>query len=243
MKLTDKNAILEALRAGREIRHIALSTNADRDSRIQEIVELARGRGVRVGTVKPQGRGRGMSVPPVSADCADFAYATLDDIVIASKKSERGAVVLALDHVQDPQNLGAILRTAAAAGACGVIIQNRRACQVTAAAYETSCGGAERVPVACVPNLVRALEQLKHNDFWITGADERAEQSVHDADMAPPLALVLGAEGSGLSRLVRESCDFLIRIPTDPGFPGLNVSVAAGVLLFEAVRRRQSPPT
>lgn len=241
MRLTDKHAIHEALRAGRAFTQVTFYVNPKRDARLGEIERRARKAGVPVtmGDARQRGRGQQRVESAVEAECSDFVYAPLEEVIDRARATGAAAQILALDHVEDPRNLGAVIRSAAAAGAAGVIIEKRRCSPVTAIAYETSSGGAERVSVAMVSNLRAALEALKKNDFWIAGADERAETAVHDTDLAVPLVWVLGAEGSGLSRLIRETCDFLVRIPTNPVFPSLNVSVAAGVLLFEAARQKR----
>jgi 23S rRNA (guanosine2251-2'-O)-methyltransferase len=245
MLLKDKNAILEAMRSGRRFRSLTLYVEPERDARLAEIVELGRSRGVHAVFVNPARQARGAQRPESAllAECDDFEYQPLEKIIDAALALGASAQVVALDHVQDPHNLGAILRTAAAVGAAGVLLQNRRCCPVTAAAYETSSGGAEHVRVAMVPNLVGALDAFKKNGFWAAGADERAGATLYKADLNVPLVWVLGAEGAGLHRLVRESCDFLVRIPTSENFPSLNVSVATGVLLFEALRQKTQLPT
>jgi 23S rRNA (guanosine2251-2'-O)-methyltransferase len=199
-------------------------------------VREAKSAGVRVIMGKEKNRGRERGETPVSAECADFEYTPIEDIIENALSHGAGAHVVALDHVQDPHNLGAILRTAAAAGVQGVIIQKQRCCPVTAAVYEVSSGGAQHVPVARVPNLPRALEQLKQAGFWTAGADAEGGRPLWEAGLNVPLAWVLGAEGRGLQRLVRERCDFLVRIPAHERFATLNVSVAAAVLMFEARR-------
>lgn len=236
MLLKDKNAILEALRAGRAFNYVTVSASAARDERIDEIVSAAKTAGVRVITGNAKNRGRERGEPPVSAECADFEYTSVESIINNALPHGAAAHVVALDHVQDPHNLGAILRTAAAAGVHGVIIQKQRCCPVTAAAYEVSSGGAEHVPVARAANLPQTLEQLKQAGFWAAGADAEGGRSLWEADLNTPLVWVLGAEGRGLQRLVRERCDFLVRIPAHERFSTLNVSVAAAVLMFEARR-------
>ena len=240
MLLTDKNAIREALSCGRKLRAITFFADPARDARLGEIAEFARRAGYRIAWTDPKPRGRNAPRPAtvVQAEFDDFSYTPLDQLMLAAKAAGAAAQIVALDHVQDPHNLGAILRSAAAARAHGVIIQNRRCCPVTAAAYETSCGGAEHVPVAQTANLVQTLELLKRDGFWTMGADERADKTVYETDLNLPLVWVFGAEGEGLHRLSRRSCDFMVKIPTDPAFPSLNVSVAAGVLMFEALRQK-----
>jgi 23S rRNA (guanosine2251-2'-O)-methyltransferase len=242
MRLTDKNSIFEALKAGRKFFSIGISTKVASDKRICEIIELSENLGVplrELPNVNPDRR-RGERIPVIEARCADFEYATLGDIrenVIAAGKK---ALVVALDHVQDPHNLGAILRTSAAAKAHGLIIENKRCCDVTDVVYEISSGGADYVPVIIVSNLRSTLQELKKWGCWVAGADERAEKSCFETDIAGSSVIVLGSEGEGLSRLIRDECDFLVRVPTAAAFPSLNVSVAAGILIFEMLRQKGS---
>lgn len=149
-------------------------------------------------------------------------------------------LLLVLDQVQDPRNLGACVRSAAAAGANAVVVPRRRSAGLTAAVRRTAAGGAERVPVVEVPNLARALRDLAARGVTVAGADPEAALPAWDADLDGPLALVLGAEEGGLRRLTRERCDHLVAIPMTAGGASLNVSVAAGVLLYEALRQRRS---
>ena len=151
-------------------------------------------------------------------------------------------LLLVLDRVQDPRNLGACVRSAAAAGATAVVVPRRRAAGLTAAVRRTASGGAERIPVVEVPNLARALRGLAERGVTIVGADSDAPDPVWDAGLAGPLAFVLGAEGAGLRRLTRDCCDRLVTIPMMAGGASLNVSVAAGILLYEALRQRRPPP-
>ncbi len=147
---------------------------------------------------------------------------------------------LVLDHVQDPHNLGACLRTADAAGVHGVIVTKDNAAGITPVVCKVACGAAETVPVYQVTNLARTLRWLKEQGVWVVGAADDAEQTAFQADLNLPLALVLGAEGAGLRRLTREQCDWLIRLPMLGKVESLNVSVAAGVLLYETVRQRMT---
>jgi len=242
MRLTDKNSIIEALKSGRKVFSIGVSRRLTSDKRVGEMIELAGRMGVPV-TELPDvnyDKRRGERPSLIEARCEDYSYASLDDIREKVTAAKDGALVVALDHVQDPRNFGAILRTAAAAGALGVIIEKKRCCDVTETVYETSCGGADRVPVVMVSNLRNALVEMKKWGCWIAGADERAEKDCYGEDLTSVSVLVLGSEGEGLSRLIREECDYIVRVPTAPDFASLNVSVAAGILIFEAVRQKRS---
>ena len=171
--------------------------------------------------------------------------AVLDEVERVAGESGAGGpppLLLVLDQVQDPRNLGACLRSAAAAGAAAVVVPRRRAAGLTAAVRRTAAGGAERVPMVEVPNLARALRDLAARGVTIVGAEPGAPLASWNADLGGPLALVLGAEEGGLRRLTREHCDHLVAIPMTAGGPSLNVSVAAGVLLYEALRQRRASP-
>jgi 23S rRNA (guanosine2251-2'-O)-methyltransferase len=162
------------------------------------------------------------------------------DLIEALSQATGDPLLLVLDGVTDPHNLGACLRTADAAGAHAVLIPKDRAAAVDGVVRKVAAGAAEFVPVASVTNLARTLDMLKERGIWVAGTDGEAPQTLYEADLKRPLALVLGAEGSGMRRLTRERCDFLVRIPMAGQVESLNVSVAAGVALFEARRQRMS---
>lgn len=150
-------------------------------------------------------------------------------------------LVLLLDEVTDPHNLGACLRTANACGVVAVLTPKHHSASVTDTVLRVSCGAALHTPVIAVSNLARAMERLKEAGLWLVGTDDQAERLLHQVDLRGPIGLVMGAEGSGMRRLTRESCDFLVRIPMGGQVPCLNVSVATGICLYEAVRQRQLP--
>jgi len=160
------------------------------------------------------------------------------DLTQALDQLKVDPLLLILDGVTDPHNLGACLRTADAAGVHAVIIPKDRAATVDGVARKVAAGAAEFIPVASVTNLARTLELLKERGIWVVGTDGEAQQTLYSADLKRPLGLVLGAEGSGMRRLTRDKCDFLVRIPMAGHIPSLNVSVAAGIALFEALRQR-----
>ena len=159
-------------------------------------------------------------------------------IAAALEKDPRKPFVLVLDGVQDPHNLGACLRTADACGALAVVIPKDRAVQMNATVRKVAAGAAETTPLAVVTNLARTLRLLKEAGLWIIGADADAPRLAHETDLAGPIALVMGAEGAGLRQLTRETCDLLVRLPQQGSVESLNVSVAAGMLLYEALRQR-----
>ena len=163
-----------------------------------------------------------------------------EDELLAALQSASAPLLLALDGVQDPHNLGACLRSADACGALAVIVPRDRSARVTPTVRKVAVGAAETTPVVAVTNLVRTLRLLKQAGLWVVGADAAGDKSAHQADLKGPVVLVLGAEGTGLRRLTQQNCDFLVRLPQLGAVESLNVSVAAGMLLYEAVRQRQA---
>jgi 23S rRNA (guanosine2251-2'-O)-methyltransferase len=174
----------------------------------------------------------------VAAEIQPLAAWTEDDLLTALQ-SRPAPLILALDGVQDPHNLGACLRTADACGALAVMVPRDRAAQLTPAARKVAAGAAETTPVVVVTNLVRALKLLKDAGMWVVGADAGGASAAHEIDLTGPVVLVLGAEGGGLRHLTQQNCDFMVRLPQLGAVESLNVSVAAGMLLYEAVRQRQ----
>jgi 23S rRNA (guanosine2251-2'-O)-methyltransferase len=172
---------------------------------------------------------------------APFDYTDLDDFLAARAGEDAPLFLLMLDAIQDPQNLGALIRSAACAGAQGVIIPKDRACGVTPVVEKASAGAVETVPVIQVTNLVQALERLKQAGCWAFGLDGGADKSIYQADLRGGLVLVVGGEGEGLRPLVRKQCDVLLAIPQYGGVSSLNASVAGGIVLFEAARQRSTP--
>ena len=207
---------------------------------MEAIVQKAKSRGVPVrfedrqqldrvaGTREHQG---------VAALVAAKRAAELEDLLAAN--DGRGLLVL-LDGVEDPHNLGAIVRSSLAAGAQGVVIPERRAAGLTDTVERASAGALAHLPIARVKNLVRAMEEMKEAGYWLVGLDERADKNYTEVDLKGPIGLVLGSEGEGLHELTRKRCDYLVSIPTSGPVRSLNVSVAAGVILFEVVRQRRS---
>lgn len=231
----------EALEAQRPIDRIVIAKGRQ-DTRVEEIVQLARKQGI---AVRFEDRGQldrlanSKDHQGVVALAAARAAATLEDILARAKASgsQAGLIVL-LDGVEDPHNLGAIIRTALAAGAHGVVIPERRAAGLTDTVARASAGALAHLPVAKVTNLARTMEELKEAGYWLVGLDEEAEKSYTEADYNSPVGIVLGSEGKGLHELTRKRCDFVVSLPTTGPVKSLNVSVAAGVVLFEALRQR-----
>ena len=230
------NPVMQALRAGR-VRKLRVGARSDR--RIEEAIALARTRRVpveRVDAAALERAARGGVHQGVVADVDEPREYAIGDLVAAAAPG--APLLVVLDGVEDPQNVGAILRTVDAAGAHGVVRQERRAAPLDGAAAKASAGAVASVRIATVVNIARALEELKDLDVWTVGLAGDASERYDSVDMTVPTAIVLGAEGAGLRRLVRDRCDRLAGIPMAGAVESLNVSVAAGVMLFEAVRQR-----
>ena len=234
------NAVTEALKArGRAFEWVGVATER-KDLRLQKLIQDCRKNSVPVRFLprteldRMAGSGSHQGVVAVTSS---KQYNDLDD-VIAAKRGQYSLIVV-LDGVEDPHNLGAILRTADAAGADGVVIPERRAAGITGTVVKSSAGASEHLPVAKVTNIARTLEELKSQNIWTVGLDERGAQFYDSLDYNMDCAIVLGAEGKGVHDLVARKCDFLVSIPMLGKVPSLNVSVAAGVVLYEVVRQRR----
>jgi 23S rRNA (guanosine2251-2'-O)-methyltransferase len=242
-RLTGINAVREALQAGSAIDRIVIAKGRQ-DTRTEEIVQLARGRGI---SVRFEDRGQldrlanSRDHQGVVALAAARSAGTLEDVLErADAAGGHGGIIVLLDGVEDPHNLGAIIRTSLASGAHGVVIPERRAVGLTDAVARASAGALAHLPIARVTNLARAMEELKEAGYWLIGLDEAAEKSYTEVDYTSPVGIVLGGEGKGLHELTRKRCDFLVSLPTTGPVKSLNVSVAAGVVLFEALRQRKA---
>ncbi len=236
-----RNPVVEALRAGRPINRILISKTAQRHSTIAEIINLARRLDVPVEFVDDQVI-RKHSLTPVHQGVIALAavkdYVALDDLVATSRSKNEPALYCVLDGIEDPQNLGAIIRTAEATGFHGIVVRARRAVGLTPVVAKVSAGALEYVPVARVPNIAQTLETLKKAGVWIIGIDMRGEQDYTKVDFKAPSAIVIGGEGSGVSELVRKRCDIVARIPMKGKIGSLNASVAAALVMYEAFKQR-----
>lgn len=235
-----RHPVLEALRAGRAINKILLAEGVS-SRQLAPLLAAARQQGVPVQQVP---RRKLDELAPaavhqgVAAAVAARAYAEVTDLLARARARGEMPFLVVLDGLEDPHNLGSILRTADAVGAHGVIIPKRRSAQLTPAAVKASAGAAEHVPVARVTNIARTLEELKAEGLWVVGTDAQATQDYRTADYTVPLALVVGSEGRGMSRLVRETCDVLVRLPMVGRLTSLNAAVAAALLMYEVFRAR-----
>ena len=238
--IVGRNPVLEALKAHKLIDTIYV--NPEATGSINHIVSLAREQGIvikNVSDMKLSSMTNGASHQGIVASGACAEYVSVSDILkIAEDKGENPFIIIC-DEIEDPHNLGAIIRTAEAAGAHGIIIPKRRSASLNHTVFKTSAGAASWLPVARVPNIVSAIEELKKNGVWIYGTDAQGE-SYTKADLTGSIGLVIGSEGNGIGRLVRDKCDFLMKLPMFGKITSLNASVAGGIFMYEIVRQRQN---
>src|SRR5574344_1281983 len=238
--LIGRNAVTEALKAGRGINKLLLA-DGDKEGSISEIIALAKERGIIVQTVdrgKIEAVAGGLRHQGVLAYVSPVAYVEVEDILKAAEAKGEAPFLLLLDELEDPHNLGALLRTADATGVHGVLIPKRRSVPVTATVAKTSAGAIEYVPVARIGNIAQTIKKLKDKGFWVAGADMDGSQNYYEADLTGPLVLVVGSEGKGMGRLTKEQCDFIVRMPMVGRINSLNASVAGSILMYESMRQR-----
>jgi len=236
-----RNPVIEALRTGHPINKVLLARNIGLHSAVAEILTLAKSRGIPVEYVERRFIDRltaTFSHQGVIAYASVKEYVDLEDLLTISREKNESPLYCILDGIEDPQNLGAIIRTAAASGTQGVIIRSRRAVGLTATVAKTSAGAVEYVPVARVSNISQAIAALKRNGIWVVGIDQAGEIPYSQVDFKLPTAMVIGSEGRGLSDLVRGRCDSLASIPMLGRITSLNASVAAALVMYEAFRQR-----
>ncbi|MBA2879486.1 23S rRNA (guanosine(2251)-2'-O)-methyltransferase RlmB [Anoxybacillus ayderensis] len=234
-----KNPVLEALKSGREMNKIWIAEGSQR-GQMQPIIQLAKEMGITVQYVPKkkmdqlsEGNHQG-----VIAQVAAYRYYDVDDLFKKAEERGEAPFFIILDELEDPHNLGSIMRTADAVGAHGIIIPKRRSVGLTATVAKASTGAIEHVPVARVTNLARTVDELKDRGVWIFGTDAKGNEDYRQLDGVIPLALVIGSEGKGISRLLREKCDVLVRLPMVGHVTSLNASVAASLLMYEVYRKR-----
>lgn len=235
-----RNAVLEALRAGTALDKVYIA-KGETDSTLSFIAAKARESGAVVVDAdrrKLDAMSRTHAHQGVIALAAVREYAEVEDILAAAREKGEPPLIVVCDELSDPHNLGAVIRTAECAGAHGVIIPKRRSAGLTAVVAKTSAGAVSYVPVARVPNLTATLKELQQQGVWIYGAAADGASSLYKTDLRGPAAIVIGSEGSGMSRLVRECCDFIVSIPMKGQVNSLNASASAAILLYEAVRQR-----
>jgi 23S rRNA (guanosine2251-2'-O)-methyltransferase len=239
--LSGKNPVLEALRAGREMNKVWIAEGVKKAG-ITEIMELAKAAGIIVQFVpknKVEQLTDGANHQGIAASVAAYRYAEIDELFELAASRNEDPFFLILDELEDPHNLGSILRTADATGVHGVIIPKRRAVGLTSVVAKTSTGAIEHVPVARVTNLAQTVEDLKKRGLWIAGTDAKGSSDYRRMDAKLPLAIIIGSEGKGMSRLLKEKCDFLYHMPMVGQVTSLNASVAAAILMYEVLRNRQ----
>ena len=238
--LVGRNAVTEALKSGRGINKLWIASG-DREGSVAEIAALAKERGIVVQYVeraKIEALAGGHRHQGVLAYVAPVPYAELEDILKAAEAKGEAPFLVLLDELEDPHNLGALLRTADATGVHGILIPKRRSVSLNATVAKTSAGAVEYVPVARIGNIAQTLKKLKEKGFWVAGADMDGEKAYYEADLTGPLVLVVGSEGKGTSRLTKEACDFIVRMPMVGRINSLNASVAGSILMYESMRQR-----
>ena len=240
-RIEGRNAVIEALRAGRAIDKIYIA-KGEVDQTLGHIASKARGQGIVV--VETDRRKLDLMSQThahqgVVAVCAVKEYCTVQEILDRAREKEEAPFVIVCDEISDPHNLGAIIRSAECVGAHGVVIPKRRSAGLTAVVGKAAAGAAEHMAIARVSNITAALEELKKAGLWVYGAAAEGTNPLWKTDLKGPIALVIGSEGDGMSRLVREHCDFMLSIPLRGQISSLNASAAAAVLMYEVLRQRE----
>ncbi|HZG73255.1 MAG TPA: 23S rRNA (guanosine(2251)-2'-O)-methyltransferase RlmB [Chondromyces sp.] len=237
--IAGRNPVLEALKSEREINKIWIAEGSQKGP-MQQIIKKAKEANVLVQFVPKQKIEQMVKEnhQGVVASVAAYDYAEIDDLFAKAEQSGEPPFFLLLDEIEDPHNLGSIMRTADAVGAHGIIIPKRRAVGLTATVAKSSTGAIEYIPVARVTNLARTIDELKERGIWIAGTDASGQEDYRQLDGSLPLGLVIGSEGRGMGRLIKDKCDFLIRLPMAGRVTSLNASVAASLLMYEIYRKR-----
>ncbi len=239
--LVGKNAVIEALKADRTLQKISLEESLKGDGRLAEIVRLARLKGITINYIPRQALDREANYEVhqgVVAHASLQVRLTSADLLAISIQKNEPAFYIVLDGIEDPQNLGAIMRTAEATGVHGVITRKRRAVGLTPAVVKAAAGAVEYMPLVQVPNIPQTVDLLKKKGVWVVGIDMSGKEDYTEIDYTLPTAIVIGAEGEGITTLVKSKCDFLASIPMRGKLTSLNASVATAVVLYEAVKQR-----
>lgn len=237
-----RNAVIELLESDRDINKIFVS-NGEKNGSINKIIAMAKEKKIIVSEVnraKLEQMACSDNHQGVIAIVPPFDYCDVDDILECAKKRNEDPFILILDGIEDPHNLGAIIRTAETAGVHGVIIPKRRAAGVTSTVTKVAAGAVEHMNIARVNNINETIRYLKENDIWVCGTDMDTNKYHYNQDLTGALAIVIGSEGFGMSKLVKENCDFLVKIPMKGKITSLNASVSAGIVVYEAVRQRNN---
>ncbi len=240
-KLEGRNPVLEALRSGRPIDKVFV-LSGDKNGSVIKILSLCREKRIPVMEVDKQKLDRISTTGAhqgVVANVAAKEYSTVEDILLEAKTKGEKPFIVICDEINDPHNLGSIIRTSNAAGVHGVIIPKRNSVGLTATVAKTSAGAVEFTNVAKVSNLAQTIDKLKEHNIWVVGADMDGENDIYHQDFSGGIAIVIGSEGFGISRLIKEKCDFIVRIPMLGKITSLNASVAGALMIYETVRYRQ----
>ena len=236
-----RNAVLELLESGRDINKIFIA-EGERHGTINKIIAIAKERKIiinEIGKAKLNQMAQTENNQGVIAIVPPFDYCDIDDILEVAKEREEKPFILILDGIEDPHNLGSIIRTAETAGVHGIIIPKRRACGVNSTVAKVSAGAVEYMKIARVNNINEAINYLKEHDVWICGTDMNTDKYYYNEDFTGGIGIVIGSEGFGMSRLVKENCDFLVKIPMKGKITSLNASVSAGIIMYEVVKQRK----
>lgn len=237
-----RNAVIELLESGRDINKIFIS-NGEKHGSINKIIKMAKQRKVlitEVNKTKLKEMAKTENYQGVIAIVPPFEYCDIDDILEESKKRNEDPFIVILDGIEDPHNLGSIIRTSETAGVHGIIIPKRRAASVNSTVAKVSAGAVEYMKIARVNNLTEAIKYLKDKGIWICGTDISTDTYYDKQDFTGPIAIIIGSEGFGMSRLVKENCDFLVKIPMKGNITSLNASVSAGIVIYEAVKQKKN---
>ncbi|HHU68837.1 MAG TPA: 23S rRNA (guanosine(2251)-2'-O)-methyltransferase RlmB [Thermoanaerobacterales bacterium] len=240
-QIEGRNPVLEALKAKTPINRIIIEKGEKRGS-ILEIISMAKDLGIPIKELDKKHLdkiSKTYNHQGIIAETAEYKYSEIEDLLEKADKRREDALLVILDGIEDPYNLGSIIRTSDAVGAHGIVIPKRRSASVTPLVIKSSAGAAAHVPVARETNLNRTVEMLKEKGLWIAGADMEGT-SIYETDLKGPLALVIGGEGKGISRLLKEKCDFLVSIPMVGEISSLNAATAAAIILYEIFRQRSS---
>lgn len=239
-QIEGRNSVLELLESGKDINKIYIA-KGEKHGSINKIIAKAKENKVVIVEIEKEKLNKMAQTnnpQGVIAIVPPFDYSTVDDILNEAKSKNEKAFILILDGIEDPHNLGSIIRTAETAGVHGIIIPKRRSAQVNSTVNKTSAGATNFMKIARVNNINETIEYLKNNDIWIYGTDGEAKEMYYDEDLTGNIAIVIGSEGFGMSRLVKENCDFLLKIPMKGKITSLNASVSAGIIMYEVVKQR-----
>ncbi|MET3684052.1 23S rRNA (guanosine2251-2'-O)-methyltransferase [Alkalibacillus flavidus] len=237
--ITGKNPVLETLKSGRSVNKVLVLESMKQQVQ-QQIIQAAKQQQVNVQKVPKQKLDAiGDHHQGVAASVAAYDYASLDDLFAVAESRQEAPFFILLDQLEDPHNLGSIMRTADAVGAHGIVIPKRRSVQLTQTVAKSSTGAIEHIPVARVTNMNQAIEELKDRQVWVVGTDASATEDYRQSSYDMPIALVVGSEGQGMSRLVAKNCDWFVKLPMKGHVTSLNASVSASILMYEVLRKRE----